>query len=225
MKNLILIVIGFILIITSVIILIPEVDSVSESSKSYDTIIELKNNIVSNNTKTEEATEVVELPPVIKAWIRIDDTNIDYPIVQGCDNAYYQNHDYKGNANAYGALFIDYRNSVDFTDDYTLVYGHNSLYNLMFSDLKKLIKKPDSDVYMSFKYNNFEEHLYEICAISVVDETCPIYDLCDLQTMQDIMKDNAVYYKSCDSNLILLTTCYGRRGTDKRLVVAIKSTN
>ena len=58
----------------------------------------------------------------IKAWIIVPDTNISYPIVQGTDNDYYLHHTFGKQENYAGAVFIDYHNKPDFSDNNTLIY-------------------------------------------------------------------------------------------------------
>lgn len=74
----------------------------------------------------------------IAAWIRQDDTPINYPIVYAPNNDYYLNLDFYGNYNIWGTPFIDYRNSHDFTDKNTVIYGHSGQYSdKVFSTLDK----------------------------------------------------------------------------------------
>ena len=46
--------------------------------------------------------------PQVVGWLRIPDTHIDYPIVQGEDNDFYLNHDWKGGKNSVGSIFMDH---------------------------------------------------------------------------------------------------------------------
>ena len=62
------------------------------------------------------------------AWIKIDGTNIDYPIVTGSDNEYYLHHDIEGNKIKSGTLFTDFRNNPlddEKLNDITFIYGHH----------------------------------------------------------------------------------------------------
>ena len=77
----------------------------------------------------------------IKAWIIVPDTNISYPIVQGTDNDYYLHHTFGKQENYAGAVFIDYHNKPDFSDNNTLIYGHNVKHETMFSQLEKFMDK------------------------------------------------------------------------------------
>ena len=63
--------------------------------------------------------------PDAAGWITIDDTHIDYPIVQGLDDVYYANHDVYQAASLTGSIYIQAKNSNDFSDSYTLLYGHH----------------------------------------------------------------------------------------------------
>lgn len=69
------------------------------------------------------------------AWITIDDTNIDYPVMQGDNNMKYLNIDPYGEYSLSGSIFLDSRNSADFTDDYSILYGHHMEYGKMFGAL------------------------------------------------------------------------------------------
>ena len=75
-----------------------------------------------------------ENPDVID-WIVIPDTQVSYPLVQGTDNQYYLNHTWKGVRRAVGAIFLECRNSRDFSDFNTIVYGHRMSDSSMFHTL------------------------------------------------------------------------------------------
>lgn len=73
----------------------------------------------------------------VVGWIVVDDTQINYPIVQGDDNSYYLNHAYNKDYNMTGSIFIDYKASADFSDFNTFIYGHNTMDGTMFGELYK----------------------------------------------------------------------------------------
>lgn len=62
------------------------------------------------------------------AWLTIDGTNIDYPVMQGKDNTYYLNTDPFGAYSLSGSIFLDSRCSRDFSDSYSIIYGHHMDY-------------------------------------------------------------------------------------------------
>ncbi|MDO5569466.1 MAG: class B sortase [bacterium] len=68
-------------------------------------------------------------------WIKINNTKINYPIVQTNDNSYYLNHSFNFSDNSGGWIFADYRNNfVDF-DRNNIIYGHNLINKTMFGTL------------------------------------------------------------------------------------------
>ena len=71
------------------------------------------------------------------AWLTMDGTPIDYPVMQGTDNIEYINKDPYGEYSVSGSIFLDCRNRADFSDGYNLIYGHHMQYNYMFGILDK----------------------------------------------------------------------------------------
>ena len=106
------------------------------------------------NAKKEEQTTKKELTPVVnhwpsvdfsalsninsdvKAWIKIEGTKINYPVVQGSDNDFYLNHMVNKKQNAAGSIFWDYENKTDFSDVNTILYGHHMKNGSMFAGLQ-----------------------------------------------------------------------------------------
>ena len=62
------------------------------------------------------------------------DPDISLPVVQW-DNSFYIDHDFDGNEDVAGTLFVDSRNSLDPQDDHILIYGHNMKDGSMFGSL------------------------------------------------------------------------------------------
>ena len=69
------------------------------------------------------------------AWITVDGTNIDYPVMQGRTNTDYLNTNPYGEYALSGSIFLDSRNQSDFKDDYSILYGHHMEYGNMFGAL------------------------------------------------------------------------------------------
>ena len=82
-----------------------------------------------------------EINPDIVAWIYLEDTKINYPVVQGDDNSYYLKHTFEGKRNSAGCLFLDNRNQKVFSDRHSIIYGHHMKSGTMFSDLDKYKKQ------------------------------------------------------------------------------------
>ena len=78
--------------------------------------------------------------PDIHAWISIPGTNIDYPILQSGDDTpedFYLNHGTNKKYLYAGSIYTQRRNSTDFSDPNTVIYGHNMKNGSMFGTLKK----------------------------------------------------------------------------------------
>ena len=80
-----------------------------------------------------------KINPDIVAWIRIPDTSIDYPVVQGNDDFYYLTHTFKKAEHVAGAIFLDSDNNADFSDDKNIIYGHNMKDGSMFRGLRNFL--------------------------------------------------------------------------------------
>lgn len=68
---------------------------------------------------------LTEALPNAVGWIECPGTVINYPVMQSDNNAYYLNHDAKGNNNSAGAIYLDYRDNANLEDTYNIIYGHN----------------------------------------------------------------------------------------------------
>ena len=82
-----------------------------------------------------------EINPDIVAWIYIEGTEINYPVVQGSDNQYYLKHLFNGKWNSSGCIFLDSRNTPDFSDRHSIIYGHHMKNGTMFSGLTEYKKQ------------------------------------------------------------------------------------
>lgn len=83
--------------------------------------------------------ELVYLNPDVRGWLTIDGTHIDYPVVQGEDDMEYVNKDVLGEFSLSGSIFLSCLNSPDFSDGYSLVYGHHMDNGGMFSDVMEFL--------------------------------------------------------------------------------------
>ena len=79
--------------------------------------------------------ELLAINPDVCAWVSLDGTSIDYPILQGETNLTYINTDVYGEFALAGSIFLDTRSNRDFSDPYSLVYGHDMVQGRMFGDL------------------------------------------------------------------------------------------
>ena len=75
-------------------------------------------------TMLPEYTALYQQNSDIVGWLNIGNGKLSTPVMQR-DNEYYLNHDFYGKEDSHGQVFLDERNSVDFNDDNTILYGHN----------------------------------------------------------------------------------------------------
>lgn len=72
----------------------------------------------------------------VVAWIYSEDTPINYPVVLSADNSDYLHRLLDGTYNAAGTLFMDFRNSGDFSEENSIIYGHHMNNGSMFASLE-----------------------------------------------------------------------------------------
>ncbi len=96
------------------------------------------------NTKVAKEKNWKKLQKInsdIKGWIKIDDTKIDYPVLQcksdSIENQFYLFHDYKKNRSNFGSIFIDYRSKKGMSSKNIVLHGHHMMDGSMFGDLMK----------------------------------------------------------------------------------------
>ncbi len=134
---------------------------------------ELLNNFSTNTQEADLQNEVMnkvkELQKEneqVKAWIKINGTNINYPVVQANDNDYYLYRNYKKEKSNYGSIFIDCNSNIENPNSNIIMYGHNMKDGSMFKDL---LKYTDKEYYNNNKYIEFVTNTnfstYEIIAV------------------------------------------------------------
>lgn len=108
-----------------------------------------------NYKNTSESSTALPVNPIdfdalhaenidVCAWIKVDGTVIDYPVLQSAadaDDNFYLDHDMSGAQKRAGSIYIQKLNSKEFDDPNTLIYGHNMLNGTMFGQLKKFKNK------------------------------------------------------------------------------------
>lgn len=78
---------------------------------------------------------LLSINPDVVAWLTLYDTNIDYPVLHGADNMEYVNKDVYGNFSLSGAIYLASECAGDFSDPYSLIYGHNMDNGAMFGGI------------------------------------------------------------------------------------------
>lgn len=73
------------------------------------------------------------------AWLKVNNTNVEYPVVKGTNNIFYLNHSFDKSNNSAGWIFADYRNKFDNTDKNIVIYGHNMRDGSMFGSMLNIL--------------------------------------------------------------------------------------
>lgn len=148
------------------------------------------------------------------AWLTIYNTDIDYPIMQFTDNVKYLNTDPFGDYSISGSIFLDSRNSSDFSDQYNIVYGHHMDYNKMFGPLDNYL---DAQYLSDHSFGEIligkegsEKYSLEIFASAYcnVNDSC-IFDTKSSDTDSYIRNIANVYNENVNKTdkIICLSTC------------------
>ena len=69
------------------------------------------------------------------AWIKVNNTNVNYSVVQSNDNEFYLHHDFNKYSNMGGWIYGDYRDDFEYFGSNTIIYGHNLTNRTMFGSL------------------------------------------------------------------------------------------
>ena len=150
------------------------------NSNEYEHLASLKEETVEtasdkvhiNYTNEEEKKELVVLEKYKKlfsqnksliGWIKIDDTNIDYPVMQTVNNEYYLDHNYNQQYDKNGSIFLDKDCDITNPGCNMIIYGHHMKSGRMFGNLQLYSSK---DYYEKHPYIQFdtiyEEGRYQI---------------------------------------------------------------
>ena len=132
----------------------------ARTNMDYDQLASLKgSDALSSGVQQEKNTfslhkSAVRLPDILPeyetlynknkkliGWLKIDDTNIDYPVMQTSDNTYYLDHNYNQEYDKNGSIFLDYNCSVYPRSTNMIVYGHHMKSGSMFGNLQKYAKE------------------------------------------------------------------------------------
>jgi len=163
--------------------------------------------------------EMRSINPDYVAWIRIDGTNINYPVVRGSDNEKYVNTSFYSERNKAGAIFMDYRNIGD-PIPHIIIYGHNLHQGGMFTDLKKFLDEPflEANNIITLIVNGNEVRFEVFCA-RLSDINDPAYDL-DVNTPRAFARfADRIGAPIQATQIITLSTCFSRGDDNERVII------
>lgn len=131
-----------------------------EGDKAYQEVDDIAVVVTTNNETKIDFDSLLEFNEDYIGWLSLEDSRINYPVVQGDDNEYYLEHLFTKEVNHMGCIFIDYRNASNFTDKNTVIYGHHTNTGSMFYTLENY---KDQNYYNGHKKFTFETEHTEYC--------------------------------------------------------------
>lgn len=183
------------------------------------------------NSANEE--ELKSINSDYKMWIQIENTNINYPVVQGSDNDYYLKHNFRKESNISGTVFVESANDID-NDKNIILYGHNMRNGTMFNNITNYKEESffNEDNKINIIMNNT---LYEYEVFSVYVKNVSEVNLAIGFASEDEFinyayneAEESLYKKdvdfSAEDNLITLVTC-SYEFTDARTIVVARRCN
>lgn len=150
--------------------------------------------------------------PDLIGWLYVEDSNIDYPVVQGNDNQYYLHHGADGSENEHGAIFLDKICRADFSDDQSILYGHN-MGDTMFGDIRKFRDPAEFEKHRNGRLITMtDSYRIEFFALAIVSAFDTVYDVPAPKTQwMDIIRSNSICLAdtelSDEDRYIALSTC------------------
>ena len=199
------------------------IEWIKSNKKNKDIMSEIKEKVVINNEMDSNNEEYkIDFAKLKQknsdaiAWIKVNGTDIDFPVVKGTDNSYYLTHNFDKEKNKAGWIFADYRNKFDGTDKNIIIYGHNMKNGSMFASLKDVIKEEwynnENNKYIALITEN-ENCKYQVFSVYQI-ETEEYYLQTNISNFKEFVekikgrskKDFNVDIKETD-NILTLSTC------------------
>jgi len=193
-----------------------------------------------DTSRIEKVTELYNQNNDVRAWIEIYGTNISYPVLQGKDDLYYLQHDYKKRSSARGSIVLDKDVDLEKPSSNFLIYGHRNKSNIMFENLYKY---KDESFYKNHKKIRFttlkEDMEFEVMAAfyskSYIKEEKNVfkyYNFIDAKSEKDFenyvtnVRKQAIYDTNIEATygdqLMTLYTCEYSQKNGRFVVVAKK---
>ncbi len=152
-------------------------------------------------------------------WLTVNNTKVNYPVVQHTDNDFYLKKDFNKNKNSYGWIFMDYRNNIYNLSNNTIIWGHNSRTGLMFGTLRYVTneswyKNPDNQIItFNTKVKNMKWKIFSIYKIPVTNDYlyANFGNLDEFQNFLDMIRGRSMYdfgvNVTKEDHILTLSTC------------------
>ena len=177
--------------------------------------------------------------PELVGWLRIDDTQIDLPVMQAADNDYYLHNNIDGAEDINGTLFLDFRADIIKPSTNLIIYGHNMKSGAMFGGLKQYLEEAYVAEHGQIQFDTiYEKQTYQVIAVCLSevgyqDEgQYKYYNFIEAESNEDFnaflgaIRKCAVYDKTQDvaesDSLLTLSTCNNYVEDGRPFVVAKK---
>ena len=176
--------------------------------------------------------ELMAINPDTRAWITLDGTHIDYPMVQGKDDMEYVNKDVTCEFSLSGSIFLSAKNKADFSDPYMLTYGHHMDNGGMYGDVMKFIEKDYFDKHLTGHLFLPDGRARKLDVFAVIE--CDAYDQMIYRTdnkkgnvmeLVEYLKNHATNFRDIgmkeSDQIMALSTCVSLE-TNGRAVVMVR---
>lgn len=175
----------------------------------------------------------------IYAWITVDDTNVDYPIVQNAtDDEFYLKHSAENKSwSASGAVYTELINSKSFRDAVTLVYGHNGYGDTMFTTLHRFSDEDFFNAHPYFYiYTPDRKLTYQVVSAFKYDDrhimnSFDFANLNELEEFQEYIQNPTSSLKNVrteldkpinsSSKIVILSTCITNQKSSRYLICGV----
>ena len=171
-------------------------------------------------------------------WLKIDDTNIDYPVMQTENNEYYLDHNFNQEYDKNGSLFLDCDCNVYPRSTNMIIYGHHMKSGSMFGNLQQYAKESYGKKHSVIEFDTiYEKATYQVMYVfrsqvyNEDDVVFKYYQFIEANSEEEFnfyMKEMAsmsLYDTGVTANfgdsLLTLSTCDSSQ-TDGRFVVVAK---
>ncbi len=156
----------------------------------------------------------------IVGWIKVENTNIDYPFVQTNNNEYYLTHFIDKSFNKIGTVFLDYRNNINTLDQNNILYAHGRMDETMFGSLRNVLDKKwfdetkDKNIYLYTENGYYIFEIFSVYKIKTTDDYLKIHFNNDFQEFINLIKSRSIYDFDVNeknyNKIITLSTCYNK---------------
>lgn len=225
------------LVLISSYLIFKEKKQNEKQENTFEDLIEIvEENIENQEERKIDINKLYEENKDIVGWLKIDNTTINYPIMQNInDPNYYLHRDFYKNYSSYGTPYM--AKQCNLNSDNIVIYGHHMKNNKMFGELEKYKSK---DFYNNHKIITFttleKEYSYEIFAVFkttvYTKNTFRYYENINFENKKmyddfiNICKDKSLYQTGIEikdkEKLITLSTCEYSNKNSRLVIVARK---